>query len=672
MTRIEELTLKLLEGMISEEEINELEWTVASDKAAAQKHLALLELESSLRGLRTNVDVVGRVMGGVMDGPAEAKPAAPADPLEAMAQAADPTVEPDAPLPEIFDTQPAEPNRPPHRRRSRRRKGLPPIIYVLLLLSAALVIAAYFIRKELQTPPPVPINQARVVAAEGPFNVIRDKTTYKGEVGSLLNPGNVIRTSPGSVVTFEYDPAHVVKLFAEAEVRIEGTQPGVAPQARAIVVRQGSLELTALADTDRPHIAVSTPHARIAAAAARYDLAVGGKRTTLEVYRGRVEMTRSLDNAVLQAGGNERIIVETGLPLVATPIDAGPRVTEGLLLLYRFAEGGGKVVRDVSGVEPSVDLNIASTDSVLWGNRSLRIIQSTTIATDRSNAKLIEAIRSGDGLTIEAWLEPANVEQNGPATILTLGSDPFARNVTLGQGIEPDAGGHGDRYTVRYRTMETEGDGKPGLQTNDNAAKPQLTHLVFTRQANGASHFYINGKLDREGRLEGDLANWATDTPLVLGNEATGDRPWLGELRLVALYNRALTAEQVAQHFTVNVVGPLPTDEQPMTKPAGPDGNWKEATYFRMTGSDRSPEFKITTSRFRLRIRCTQPDEASGQIVVRLRDYRDASRAQELVSTDEPKLLMTVPAQFGEGEYIIETLGPDMTDWEIQVEQAAE
>lgn len=672
MTRIEELTLKLLEGMISEEEISELEWSVASDKAAAQKHLALLELESSLRGLRTNLDVVGRVMGGLMNAATEAEAAEPADPLEAMARAADPSFESDESLPDVFDAPPSESAHPTHRRRSRRRKGLPPIMYVLLVLSTALVIAAYFIRKELQTPPPVPVNQARVVAAEGPFNVIRDGTTYKGEVGSLLNPGNVIRTSPGSVVTFEYDPAHAVKLFAEAEVRIEGTATGVAPAARAIVVRQGSLELTALADTELPHIAVSTPHARIAPIAARYDLAVRDERTTLDMFRGRGDITRSLDNAALQVGTDERVIVEKGLPLVATPIDAGDRVAEGLLALYRFAEGGGKVVRDVSGIEPSVDLNIASTDAVMWGKRSLRIVQSTTIATDRSNAELIKAIRSGDGLTIEAWLEPANVEQNGPATILTLGSDPFARNFALGQGVETEAGGHGDRYTVRFRTMETEGDGKPGLQTNDHAAKPVLTHLVFTRNADGTARFYINGELNREGRIDGDLANWATDAPLALGNEATGDRPWLGELRLVALYNRALTAEQVAQNFAVHIVGPLPTDDEPTTGPSKPIDDWKEATYFRMTGSDRSPEFKITTSRFRVRIRYKQPEGMSEPIVVRLRDYRDASRAQDLLSTDKAKLLSTVPAQFGEGEYIIETLGPDMTDWEIQVEQAAE
>jgi len=78
MTRIEELTLKMLEGMISEEEMNELDWTVASDPAAARKHIALLELEATLRGMRTNVDVVGRVMGQLVETTGQPAPAEPA------------------------------------------------------------------------------------------------------------------------------------------------------------------------------------------------------------------------------------------------------------------------------------------------------------------------------------------------------------------------------------------------------------------------------------------------------------------------------------------------------------------------------------------------------------------------------------------------------------------
>lgn len=44
--------------------------------------------------------------------------------------------------------------------------------------------------------------------------------------------------------------------------------------------------------------------------------------------------------------------------------------------------------------------------------------------------------------------------------------------------------------------------------------------------------------------------NWATDFPLILGNEQTGDRPWQGTISEVYLTNRALSEEEVRLAFS--------------------------------------------------------------------------------------------------------------------------
>ena len=49
--------------------------------------------------------------------------------------------------------------------------------------------------------------------------------------------------------------------------------------------------------------------------------------------------------------------------------------------------------------------------------------------------------------------------------------------------------------------------------------------------------------------VAGSLANWSGDFRLLLANERTGDRPWRGELHLAAVYDRALSAAEVAQNF---------------------------------------------------------------------------------------------------------------------------
>ena len=45
------------------------------------------------------------------------------------------------------------------------------------------------------------------------------------------------------------------------------------------------------------------------------------------------------------------------------------------------------------------------------------------------------------------------------------------------------------------------------------------------------------------------MNRWPDDCRLVVGNEVSGDRPWRGEIALVALYARALSADEIAQNF---------------------------------------------------------------------------------------------------------------------------
>jgi VanZ family protein len=56
------------------------------------------------------------------------------------------------------------------------------------------------------------------------------------------------------------------------------------------------------------------------------------------------------------------------------------------------------------------------------------------------------------------------------------------------------------------------------------------------------------------------LSNWDPSFPLVLGNEATGDRPWSGDLLVLEIADRALRPDEVAAAFPsslAQVVGPL-------------------------------------------------------------------------------------------------------------------
>jgi hypothetical protein len=73
--------------------------------------------------------------------------------------------------------------------------------------------------------------------------------------------------------------------------------------------------------------------------------------------------------------------------------------------------------------------------------------------------------------------------------------------------------------------------------------------VVYTRDASGAAKIYINGVQRASRTVGGDFSNWNGSYRLALANELTGDRPWLGELHRVVIYNQALTQAQVVRHF---------------------------------------------------------------------------------------------------------------------------
>jgi hypothetical protein len=99
-----------------------------------------------------------------------------------------------------------------------------------------------------------------------------------------------------------------------------------------------------------------------------------------------------------------------------------------------------------------------------------------------------------------------------------------------------------DSILVTHRSDHTQLDAQ-----RDGIVSTKPTHVVYTRDQAGKAVLYVNGAVIQSGDVRGDLSDWDDDFRLALGNELTGDRPWLGELYRVALYDRALDAGQIAR-----------------------------------------------------------------------------------------------------------------------------
>ncbi|QDU47892.1 DUF1592 domain-containing protein [Gimesia panareensis] len=227
----------------------------------------------------------------------------------------------------------------------------------------------------------------------------------------------------------------------------------------------------------------------------------------------------------------------------------GARVTRDLQVLYTFAAGKGDLIRDRSNVGQPLNLKIKNKSSVKWQNGTLSVQGSARIQSLEPATKIIKSLKRTNACTLEAWLKPANDRQTGPARILSLSDNPSRRNFTLGQD--------GRRYDVRLRTTSTSGNGIPSLTSPDRMAQTRLTHVVYTRDAGGRAQLYVDGKRQAEKRIKGSFSRWDQTFKLSLANEGTGDRPWQGELHLMAVYSRALTQAEVNENYRAGSTGKL-------------------------------------------------------------------------------------------------------------------
>ncbi|MGB5350295.1 MAG: LamG domain-containing protein [Polyangiales bacterium] len=222
----------------------------------------------------------------------------------------------------------------------------------------------------------------------------------------------------------------------------------------------------------------------------------------------------------------------------------GGRVDTGLILFYAFDEGSGSTVTDQSDVLPKHDLTIANPRNVAWSTDHLSINTATALSSTGAATKVVARAQASGELTVEAWITPADATQGGPARIISMSTDPWVRNFMLGQ--------ESSTYAARFRADgEQDWDnGSPTIFTATGTASVALTHVVHTHSASGAEVLYVNGVENETFTRMGGLSQWDATYPIIVANEGTNDRAWLGELHLIAVYDRALDAAEVEQNFT--------------------------------------------------------------------------------------------------------------------------
>ena len=226
----------------------------------------------------------------------------------------------------------------------------------------------------------------------------------------------------------------------------------------------------------------------------------------------------------------------------------GSRYETNVIALYQFKTGQGNTAFDTSGVEPGMHLTLSGNTG--WvGGWGIDITNGKAQASTTTSRKLHDLITATGEYTIEAWVVPANVTQEGPARIISYSAGTSDRNFTLGQTQY--------NYDFLQRSTSTDPNGDPSLSTDDDDEDLQATqqHVVATYDPVNGRRIYVNGIFtgDSDPVAGGSLIDWDDSFAFLLGNEVSGDRQWQGRLRLVAIHNRALTPAQILQNFEAGV-----------------------------------------------------------------------------------------------------------------------
>jgi fibronectin type 3 domain-containing protein len=228
-----------------------------------------------------------------------------------------------------------------------------------------------------------------------------------------------------------------------------------------------------------------------------------------------------------------------------TPLNVASRTRSGLLALYTFDTGSGSTVKDKSGYGSPMNLQLSG--AVTWSKTESGVIMSGgKVATTGAASKVINALRSSNASSFEAWVKPSNVSQRGPTRFISIAASPTQRNYLLGQET--------DEVHVRLRHTGKSVD-KPHLITKNSPLRTQWVHVVHTYDGN-TERLYLNGNLQSaQVSSRGSYSNWYTTHKLTVGNEISGDRPFAGQVKLVAIYNRAIDNAEIQQNYAAGPSG---------------------------------------------------------------------------------------------------------------------
>lgn len=148
--------------------------------------------------------------------------------------------------------------------------------------------------------------------------------------------------------------------------------------------------------------------------------------------------------------------------------------------------------------------------------------QGPGIAISKTEPGWLAKVRGQQQLSVRLRVRAYRTEQWGPARIFTISRDTASRNLTLAQ--------MGGDLALRFRDAVGDRNGLPERTVRDVFADGQ-SHDIRCDVFAGALRIFVDDALCYTESISDDpFSNWDARCRVALGNEVTGNRPWLGEV----------------------------------------------------------------------------------------------------------------------------------------------
>ncbi|HYE05906.1 MAG TPA: FecR family protein [Planctomycetota bacterium] len=374
-------------------------------------------------------------------------------------------------------------------------------------------------------------------------------------IGARIVDGATIACGAGRLVLRHDDGTRLTLAAARAVVTTSSA-------SIALRLEEGAV----IADVPRrppgADLRIATPHGEAVVLGTRFRISVG-MTTALAVEEGVVRLVDAASGRAADVGAGGTATIGEAAAL--------ERLRGEALAWYDFADGGGAIAHDRGGRGLRLDLALSDPAAATWlPGGGLRLDRSTLLATPGPAPTLVAACARSDALTVVADVTTVADNADDPADsypkrIVCLG--PPTADAThcfsLGQGLFL-----GDRgvFDLRLRTDATSDD-RPSIATAAAHALPARRLVIAAvRAADGACRLVVDGRtvatrrVDEptgpasrrlspaadSQRLPGALAAWSAGSRLaVAGDHGRSTRGWLGVLHRVALFDRALSDDEL-------------------------------------------------------------------------------------------------------------------------------